>query len=289
MRERGLSASSTRAAHGLVRRALADAVRHQLVARNVAFDHGPPSVEPAERVFAPNADQVAALLAKLDGDPWRVPVIVALYCGLRRGEQLALRWSNVDLDRGPDADCRSAGAEQRRGQPEAAKTAAGTRTISLPAIVVEALREHRKAAAGTCLAARPRAPVRRRSGVPGRSWQASGAARVLTALDATDGPSGNAGHHLAQPAPRARFHADRGRRARSPRSRNGSATPNPMVTLKIYAHLFDRDDRGAADAIDRMLRRAEPMEWTYEDLEGADLGCGQGAAGARAVHDRVKR
>ena len=28
---------------------------------------------------------------------------------------------------------------------------------------------------------------------------------------------------------------------------------NPMVTLKIYAHLFDRDDRGAADAIDRML------------------------------------
>ena len=26
-----------------------------------------------------------------------------------------------------------------------------------------------------------------------------------------------------------------------------------MVTLKIYAHLFDRDDRGAADAIDRML------------------------------------
>ena len=28
---------------------------------------------------------------------------------------------------------------------------------------------------------------------------------------------------------------------------------NPMVTLRIYSHLFDRDDRGAADAIDRML------------------------------------
>ena len=68
MRQRGLSASSTRAAHGLVRRALADAVKHQLVARNVAIDHGPPAVEPAERVTAPNADQVRELLAKLAGD-----------------------------------------------------------------------------------------------------------------------------------------------------------------------------------------------------------------------------
>ena len=40
------------------------------------------------------------LLTKLDGNEWRVPAIVALYCGLRRGEQLALRWSNVNLDQG---------------------------------------------------------------------------------------------------------------------------------------------------------------------------------------------
>jgi integrase len=95
MRARGLSASSTRAAHGVVRRALADAVKHRLVGRNVAVDHGPPQVGAAARVTAPNADQVRALLARLRGDTFEAPVIVTLFCGLRRGELLALRWPLV--------------------------------------------------------------------------------------------------------------------------------------------------------------------------------------------------
>jgi hypothetical protein len=59
MRARGLSASSIRAAHGLVRRAIADAVRLGLASRNVVLDHGPPDVDAAQPVTAPNADQVA--------------------------------------------------------------------------------------------------------------------------------------------------------------------------------------------------------------------------------------
>jgi hypothetical protein len=29
---------------------------------------------------------------------------------------------------------------------------------------------------------------------------------------------------------------------------------NPAITLKVYAHLFERDDAAAAAAIDQMLR-----------------------------------
>ena len=33
-----------------------------------------------------------------DGDEWRASVIMAIYTGIRHSEQLALRWSNVDLE-----------------------------------------------------------------------------------------------------------------------------------------------------------------------------------------------
>ena len=144
MRARGLSASSTRAAHGLVRRALRDAVKLGLVARNVALEHGPPEVAAAERVVAPDAAQVRRLLKKIKGEPLEVPLIVALSTGIRRGELLALRWCDVDLD---GAKLRVAGAlEQSTAgiRLKAPKTKAGQRTISLPASVVEALRAHRQ-------------------------------------------------------------------------------------------------------------------------------------------------
>jgi integrase len=135
----------------VVRRALADAVRLKLAARNVAADHGAPQVEAAARVTAPNADRVRALLAKLKGNLFEVPVIVTLFCGLRRGELLALRWSNVELD--PARLHVVAALEQSRAgvRLKEPKTAAGRRMISLPKIVVEMLREHRKAQLERCL------------------------------------------------------------------------------------------------------------------------------------------
>jgi integrase len=68
-----------------------------------------------------------------------------LYCGLRRGEQLALKWANFD----PDAKVirvREAIEETRAGgiTIKAPNTTAGRRDVSLPDITVGALREHRR-------------------------------------------------------------------------------------------------------------------------------------------------
>jgi integrase len=143
LRTRGLSTRTARSCHGLLDRALRDAVRHKLAARNAARDQGYPKGAPAPRAQAPNADQVQALLAKLD-DEWRTPVIVALYTGIRRGEMLALKWAAIDLD-GAKLQVVEALDETSRGIAfKAPKTEAGQRTIALPAIVVNTLREQRR-------------------------------------------------------------------------------------------------------------------------------------------------
>ncbi len=65
----------------------------------------------------------------------------ALFTGMRRGEVLALRWLSVDLD-GKLIRVREATREHI--QVKAPKTKAGKRDLSLPAIVVQALRDHRR-------------------------------------------------------------------------------------------------------------------------------------------------
>jgi len=94
----GLCARTVRHAHRLLVRAIGDAMRHNLVARNVAREQKPPATAESVEVETLAADQIAPMLAKLEGDPFYVPAVVALYVGLRRSEQLALKSSHVDLD-----------------------------------------------------------------------------------------------------------------------------------------------------------------------------------------------
>lgn len=72
-----------------------------------------------------------------------VPVLVAATTGLRRGEVFGLRWKDIDLEESVLSV--SQALEQTRSglRFKAPKTARGRRTISLPSITVEQLREHR--------------------------------------------------------------------------------------------------------------------------------------------------
>ena len=82
------------------------------------------------------------LLAGVQGDKLFAPVVLALGLGLRRGEALALRWSDVDLDTGLATIGRSL-QEWPRAYKEP-ETARGRRTIDMPAFVVAALRLHQQ-------------------------------------------------------------------------------------------------------------------------------------------------
>ena len=139
----GLSPKTIRHLHRLLREALGHAVKWQLLARNVAEAVEPPrQVKHEMQVLDPGA--VQAFLEAARQDRLYALYLLDLTTGLRRGELLALRWQDVDLDEGWLVIRQTVVVVRGRPviQPEA-KTRSGTRGVSLPATTVEALRAHR--------------------------------------------------------------------------------------------------------------------------------------------------
>ena len=115
-----------------------------MLARNPCdvFKRRLPKVERKEMLTL-TADQSAALLDAVRRTPLYWPVLIALATGMRRGEILALRWRNVDLD---GRNIRVVGSlEQYTGglrfrSPKSGKA----RTITLPVFAVEELRRRKR-------------------------------------------------------------------------------------------------------------------------------------------------
>ena len=92
-----LSARTVAYCHAILRRALEDARRDELITRNVARLVKPPKGTARERP-ALTKDQVAALLEASGADPLWCYWLVVLTLGLRRGEGLGLRWGDIDFE-----------------------------------------------------------------------------------------------------------------------------------------------------------------------------------------------
>jgi integrase len=78
-----------------------------------------------------------AFLDAIEGERLFALFSVVAYCGLRRGEVLALAWADVDLDQG-------LASVRETGDGDDPKSEAGVRTVPLPAVVVAALRGWRR-------------------------------------------------------------------------------------------------------------------------------------------------
>ncbi|MEW6047865.1 MAG: tyrosine-type recombinase/integrase [Bacillota bacterium] len=94
----GLSPRSVQLIHRILHEALDHAVKWQLVPRNVADAvEAPRPRRPEMKALDPAG--VRALLKAAEGHPDEVLIHLAIFTGLRRGELLALRWEDVDLER----------------------------------------------------------------------------------------------------------------------------------------------------------------------------------------------
>jgi integrase len=150
----GLSAQSVVHFHRLLHKAFAQAVKWQLLARNPVQAVDPPRAERQE-MRALDEDETAALLNRLAASRLYMPVMLAVTTGLRRGEILGLRWSNVDLATGTITVVESLEQTKEGLRFKSPKTHRSRRLIALLAITVDALRSHRAKQAEERLALGP--------------------------------------------------------------------------------------------------------------------------------------
>src|SRR5215208_3146070 len=142
-RDAGLSASTVQKVHHVLHKALAQAVRWDLIARNPADAAKAPRPTPAEmRPLV--AEEVKMLLEAAQGDRLEALYVLAVTTGMRRGELLGLKWSDVDLENG-SLSIRRALTRIDNGKYGALtepKTRGSRRTVRLTHRAVEALRSH---------------------------------------------------------------------------------------------------------------------------------------------------
>lgn len=139
----GLSPQTVMHMHRVLKHALKQAVRWEMLHRNPADAVRPPKVE-KHRMTTYDMPQTAALLDALKGERIYIPAMLAVLCGLRRGEIAALRWRNVDLEKGSLAVIES--VEQMNGSVRLKETKSGrVRTVALPLTARDELRAHRLA------------------------------------------------------------------------------------------------------------------------------------------------
>jgi integrase len=249
LRNAGLAARTIGQAHRVLGKALSDAERDGLVVRNVCKLQRVPKVHAEEVVIVRD---VPALIEALKGTRLYVLAVTALFTGMRLGEILALRDGRVDLDRGV-IQVREA-LEPTAGSIrfKTPKTKAGRRDITLPAIVIEALRERRR----ELLEWRMRLGLGRLGPEDLLFPSPDGSPAKPNTLSV-----GWSNFAARIGMPEVTFHALRHTHASqliaqgvdivTISKRLGHA--NPTVTLAIYAHLFETSDRRASAAIDSAL------------------------------------
>jgi integrase len=252
---RPLSPRSVHHVHRVLSAALRQACRWKLIAENPAAAASPPSPgkSPAK---APNPAQLAAYLEAASATPYWTLILTALATGLRRSELLGLAWRDVNLEHDTVAVsqvmCEVGGRYWLRPKP---KTPAGFRKIAIPRTLAAELRqlqlrqkEERLAYGGAY-----RTDLDLVFCLPGGApWQPNRLSRQLAPIARSCGlpPEVRALHGLRHAHASAMLAQGIPLKVTSERLGHSSIA----ITGDLYSHVDETLDRGAADAMDRVLR-----------------------------------
>ena len=248
----GLSARRVGYIRAVLRAALNQAIRWGLLARNAASLSNPPRVvrHPVE-ILSP--DDARRFLQVAQGDRFEALYTVALSLGLRQGEALGLRWQDVDLTARTLSVVHALQRVDGKLQLVEPKTDRSRRTIKMPAVVADALAQHRVQQLEMRLLA-------------GARWTETGL--IFTSSLGTPLDGANVTRHFQRllasaGLPRLRFHDLRhscaslllaqGIPARVVMETLGHSQIS--LTLNTYSHVMPALQGEAADAIDRVFGR----------------------------------
>jgi integrase len=126
----------------ILRCALNQAVKWNLVARNVAALVDPPRYSKPE-VAPLNPDEISKFLGAITGDPLETVFHLALSLGLREGEVLGLRWRDIDFDERIARISVSLQRIDKKLQLVDLKTERSRRALPIPDNLLASLRNHR--------------------------------------------------------------------------------------------------------------------------------------------------
>lgn len=260
-RGRPFSPRTVGMAHGAARRALNDAMRDEILGRNV-FALVPLPAGQSKPAELPPEDHLAKVFTEMIADGRRALWLTMLALGPRRGEALAMRWSLTDLDaatvklrkqirrvRGevdPDTG-------RRRGRlvEKDLKTRESRATLSLPAALVDVLREHRRDQLAARLAARMwvDADLMFTTSV-GTALEPRNVNRDWTAVCERAGVKVRL-HDLRHAAASLAFEAGAALEEVQAMLRH----TRRATTADVYVHVFESVRRGTADRMDGVLRK----------------------------------
>ncbi|WP_211210872.1 tyrosine-type recombinase/integrase [Sporichthya polymorpha] len=236
--------------HAVLRSALSDAERLDLIARNAAKAARSPSLaKPERRVLT--VEEAKRLLTAAASNRLEGVLVVALTLGLRRGEILGLRWSDVDLDNRVlhvRQAVQRAGGSLRIVEP---KTHRSRRVLPIPAVAVPAFERQRARQAAERLAAGP-------------AWQDNGLVFASTLGTPMEPRNVNRRFELLRASADldwlrmhdlrhacATFLIAHGVDHRTVMEVLGHSTIR--LTMDTYTHVLDERLRAAAEAMDRAL------------------------------------
>ena len=149
-RGHGLAAQTVLHVHRTLSQALAHAVKTGVLFKNPAEQVKPP--RPRRREIAIlTKPEVAAVLRAAEETWIYLPVLVGITTGMRRGEILGLRWSDINFNAATLTVNQSLERMKGKSVFKSPKTNTSRRTITLPAMTLEALKAHRSKQATECL------------------------------------------------------------------------------------------------------------------------------------------
>ncbi|GGO93117.1 site-specific integrase [Nocardioides phosphati] len=134
-----LSTSSLRRVRWILQRAVMQAMRRDMVDRNVVDLCQVPRGREGRKSRSLTMEQAQAVVANTVSDPLHAYIVMSLLTGARTEELRALRWEHVHLEADPP-QVEVWHSVRRSGDT---KTPKSRRTIALPGLVTQRLKEHR--------------------------------------------------------------------------------------------------------------------------------------------------
>jgi integrase len=260
------SRAVTRKALTSLKSLISEAQRRGLVTQNVATDTKVTmAMRHEEKAAIPTKEEIRRILnmthelwPSARGLPWRPLIITALFTGLRASELRGLAWDHIDFEEKLIRVRRRADFKNKMGSP---KSAAGTRDVPMPPMVINTLKQWRLAcpkSAHNLVFPTRAGTIISNSNMHRQCWRP-----LLRAVDLVDIATGASDEAVEVPRYRFRFHdlrhaaaslfIEQGWQAKKVQTVLGHSSIT--ITLDRYGHLWktSEDDADAMAQIEKRL------------------------------------